>query len=66
VISRDIKATVEGIERAIEEYGSIAHLATALGVDLEQLRRWRAGDEVMPVKTYEKLIAVVARSKKRD
>ena len=64
MISRDIKATAEALNRAAEEYGSLAHLARELGVGYERLKGWRKYPETMPIQTYYKLIEILGRRKK--
>jgi CheY-like chemotaxis protein len=65
VISRDLKATTEGIDRAISEFGSLAHLARALGVVPDQLRAWRSGSEQMPLELYEAMLALAAERRQQ-
>lgn len=60
-MTRDLKSTADAVRRAIEEYGSAAHLATELGVGLPRLLRWRDGLEPMPLEAYEKLIELLAK-----
>ena len=41
------------IKLAIEQYGSEAHLAIALGVTREQLLRWKNEEEEVPPDIYQ-------------
>jgi len=63
-MTSDLKASAEAIQRAIEEFGSLAHLAEALGVDTAQLRRWKDGEELVPVAVYGRMIDLVAGRRK--
>jgi CheY-like chemotaxis protein len=65
MISRDLKATTEGIARAILEFGSLAHLAAALGVEADRLRAWRSGSEAMPIELYEVMLALAAERRQK-
>jgi hypothetical protein len=63
-MTRDLVPTTYAIRRAIEEYGSLAHLAEALNVSAQQLRAWRDGTEPMPLDLYHAMIDVVAARKR--
>jgi predicted transcriptional regulator len=64
-MTRDLSSTVAAIRRAIEEFGSLTHLAKALGVSREQLEAWRRGTAEMPVDKYEEMLEIVASRKRR-
>ena len=61
MVNPDISPTPEVIERLIEQYGSLAHLADQLGVDIEQLKKWRDGAEKIPLSTFARLVEIVLR-----
>jgi hypothetical protein len=48
------------LERAIERCGGEVALAKALGVTIEVLSRWFAGDDVVPLQTYLSALDIVA------
>ena len=60
---RDLKPTREAIRRAVEEFGSISHLATAIGVSRDEFLSWLAGSSEMPLEKYELMLGVVASQK---
>jgi len=62
-VTRDIKPTLAGIWRAVEEFGSIYHLAIAIGVSPEDLQSWLSGTAEMPLEKYELMLALVASQK---
>ena len=59
-MTRDLIPTTHAIRRAIEEFGSLVHLADALKVSPAQLRAWRDGTQPMPIEVYETMIGLVA------
>lgn len=59
-MNRDIRVNAEAIRRAVEEYGSLAHLAQALGVSVKKLQEWRDGEKPMPLKHYRKILDLLA------
>ena len=63
-MTRDLKATIAGIRRAVEEFGSIAHLAEAMNVSQQQLQKWLDGDDEMPLEQYRRMIELIAARKK--
>ena len=63
-MTRDLLPTPYAISRAIQEFGSMVHLADALNVSAEQLRAWRDGAEPMPVDLYQAMIDLVASRKR--
>jgi hypothetical protein len=63
-MTSDLKTSAEAVQRAIEEFGSVAHLAEALGVDVAQLGRWRDGAEPMPLGVYGRMIELVLGQRK--
>ena len=62
-MTRDLVPTTYAIHRAIEEFGSLVHLADALNVSARQLRAWRDGKEAMPLDLYQAMIDLVASRK---
>lgn len=59
-MNRDIRVNAEAIRRAIEEYGSMAHLARELGVPLKTIQQWRNDEKPMPLKYYRKVLDLLA------
>ena len=59
-MNRDIRVTAEAIRRAIEEYGSLAHLAMALGIPSKELQQWRDGERPVPLKYYRRILDLLA------
>ncbi len=64
-MNRDLIPSPEEIYKAIEEYGSRAHLARALGVPVDRLRAWQLGEDVMPLHLYRALVDLVNQKTKR-
>ena len=62
---RDLQPTLEGIRRAVEEYGSLAHLADATGVSAADLLAWYRGETKMPLETYQRMLTIVSDWKSR-
>jgi DNA-binding transcriptional regulator YiaG len=63
-MTRDLTPTVAAIRRAIEEFGSLAHLADALGVSREEMEDWRWGRAEMPAEKYQQMLELVAGRKR--
>lgn len=59
-MNRDIRVNADAIRRAVEEYGSMAHLARALDVPLKKLQGWRDDEKPMPLKYYRKILDLLA------
>jgi len=59
-VTRDIKPTRDAIRLAVEEFGSIAHLARAIGVSRDEVLSWLAGACEMPLAKYEEMLETVA------
>ena len=57
---RDVKPAREAIQRAVYEFGSIAHLARALGVTEAELSRWMEEPDEMPLAKFLAMIEVAA------
>ena len=64
-MGKDLKPTVDGIRRATSEFGSIAHLAWAMGVSQSDFNAWYGGEKEMPVEKYEQMLQIVADWKAR-
>ena len=62
-MTRDIKPTREDIWRAVEQFGSISHLALAMGVSRDDFLSWLHGRSEMPLEKYELMLGVVASQK---
>jgi hypothetical protein len=54
----------DAIAHAIYTYGSLAHLARAIGVSQQQLTAWRDGKEKMPTELFLKMHEVVTEANK--
>jgi hypothetical protein len=63
-MTRDLSPTVAAIRRAIEEFGSLVHLAEALGVSREEMEAWRSGAAEMPPDIYQRMLEIVAGRKR--
>lgn len=61
----DIKPTLDGIRRAVEEFGSLAHLAREMGVDQANFEAWYSGAAEMPVEKYRDMLLIVMDWKSR-
>jgi len=61
-MTRDLKGDAAAVCLAIEQFGSVAHLARALGVSQEELEAWRSGIAEMPPGTYHRLLELIAGS----
>lgn len=57
---RDVKPTREAIQRSVYEFGSLAHLAQALGVTQAELTRWIDEPEEMPLDKFQAMIELGA------
>lgn len=62
----DVYETKITVQRALDAYGSMVHLAAALGVAVSDLKNWSAGKAVVPADTYRAMMAVVADGAKRN
>jgi hypothetical protein len=62
-LTRDLKPTREAIWRAVEEFGSIWHLAVAMGVSRDEFLSWLSGKSEMPLEKYELMLEVLASKK---
>jgi hypothetical protein len=47
---------VRMLQRALEAYGSVHHLAKALGVSVEDLKLWVSGKELPPHQVFMKAL----------
>lgn len=63
-MTRDLKPTVDDLRRLVEIYGSLAHLAHAVGVAADEMRTWLRGDKEIPSDYYEAILALVTKDKK--
>jgi hypothetical protein len=65
-MTNDLTPSAASVRRLIEEFGSVAHLARAIGVTAADLRDWAAGKQPVPQDKYlEMLEAVLARRAQR-
>jgi len=51
------------IRKAVDDFGSEAHFARALGTTREQLRAWMSGAEEAPLEIYQAIADLVQRRK---
>ena len=61
MVGPHIQATAEGVRRCVEEYGSMVHLADALGVSADLVRARIAGDGLPTPQQYAAMFDLVAR-----
>ena len=54
------------LRRAVEEFGSEAHLARALGVTREQLQAWLKGSEEAPPEIYTAVFDLLSERWRKD
>jgi DNA-binding transcriptional regulator YdaS (Cro superfamily) len=50
----------ETLQRLVEEFGSVAHLARELGVSQADLLAWVRGDAPVPAEIYPQVLDLVA------
>jgi len=63
-MTRDLAPTVHDLRRLIEIYGSIVHLARAVGVAPDEMRTWLRGEKEIPRDYYEAILELVTKQKK--
>lgn len=61
----DLKPTAEAVRLLIEQYGSVAHLAQAIGVTQMQLYAWYDGTEEVPLEKYREMVDAVTAARYR-
>ena len=59
----DIKPTREALWRAVEEFGSIWHLAVAMRISRDELQSWLTGASEIPLEKYALMLEIVASLK---
>ena len=57
------RRSAEVVKLAIEQFGSEAHFAEALGVTREQLARWKRGSEEPSPETLQAIADLVRRNR---
>lgn len=57
--------SAEFIRLAIEQYGSEAHLARALGITREALHAWSLGEGTAPLAVYQAIADFLAQKKEQ-
>lgn len=62
-MTADLHISPEAVALLVEQYGSIAHLAEAIGVTPLQLRAWCNGTERVPLEQYREMIDIVAAAR---
>jgi len=63
-MTRDLKPTVHELRRLVEIYGSLVHLAHAVGVAADEMRTWLRGEKEIPPDYYEAILDLVTKHKK--
>lgn len=58
-MTADLKLTAEAVRLLVEQYGSVAHLAEAVGVTQMQLYAWYDGTEAVPLDKYRQMVDAV-------
>jgi DNA-binding transcriptional regulator YdaS (Cro superfamily) len=59
-MTSDVKLTAEAVRLLVEQFGSQAHLAQAIGVTRTQLAAWCEGTEPVPLDRYRQMVDAVA------
>ena len=63
-MTRDLEPDAAAVRRAVEEFGSVAHLAHAISVSVEDVRAWLAGTVVIPAGKYQAMLDALAARRK--
>ena len=61
----DVNVNADAVSLLVEQYGSIAHLAEAVGVTRLQLMAWCEGTEKCPLEKYREMVDAVAAARLR-
>ena len=64
-MTRDFKVTAAAVQLVVEQFGSVTHLAWALGVSKADLDAWRSGTAEVPPDVYEKMVELVANTPRK-
>ena len=62
-MTRDLAPSRRDLWRLVEQYGSIQHLAQALGVSRDVMDEWLSGRKEIPLEYYDALLALVGKLK---
>jgi hypothetical protein len=63
-MTRDLKPTAHDLKRLVEQYGSISHLARAIGVTRREMNEWLSGTKEIPIEYYDAFLALVTKLRK--
>ena len=63
-MTRDLEPTAHDLRRLVEHYGSISHLARAIGVTRHEMEEWLSGRREIPIEYYDACLALVTKLKK--
>jgi plasmid maintenance system antidote protein VapI len=63
-MTRDLKPTAQDLWRLVEHYGSISHLARAIGVTRHEMEEWLDAKRDIPIEYYDALLALVTKLRK--
>jgi len=63
-MTRDLEPTRHDLQRLVEHFGSVAHLAVKLGVTPTEMNAWLRGEQKIPLEHFDTLLALVAQLKK--
>lgn len=64
-MTADLNLTAEAVRLLVQQYGSVAHLAEAVGVTQMQLYAWYDGTEAVPLDKYREMVDAVAAARCR-
>lgn len=59
------KVTAEAVRLLVEQFGSVSHLAEAIGVTPGELYAWYDGTEAVPLDRFRQMVDVVAAARGR-
>lgn len=59
-VTADLKLTAEAVRLLVEQFGSVSHLAEAIGVTPAQLYAWYDGAEAVPLDKFRLMVDAVA------
>jgi hypothetical protein len=60
-MTRDLTPTRLDLWRLVEQYGSIVHLARAIGVTRDEMDEWLSGRKEIPIEYYDALLTLVGK-----
>jgi len=62
-MTADLNLTAEAVRLLVEQFGSVSHLAEAIGVTPQQLYAWYDGRETVPLDKFRQMVDVVAAAR---